>query len=67
MKNMCLYGKYRSFKWNDSASHANWAFAVLSIYSFQREAVLRRQKLTSVDVRFWRLKTVSALEELNYL
>ena len=27
--------------------------------------VFRRQNLTSVDVRFWRLKTVSALKELN--
>ena len=32
---------------------------------FSAGTVIRRQNLTSVDVRFWRLKTVPALKELK--
>ena len=35
-------------------------------YSLSAETVFRRQNLTSLDVRFWRLKTVPALKGLRH-
>ena len=35
--------------------------------TFQWGNVFRRQNLTFVDVRFWRLKTVAAVKQLKYL
>ena len=47
-----------------------WVYVhYIYINSFSAEIVFRRQSLTYVDVRFWRLKTVPALRELifNYI
>ena len=40
---------------------------VLGIKPYSWEIGFRRQNLTSLDVRFWRLKLIPALKELKYL
>ena len=45
-----------------------WSTAIRNICnSFSAGTFFRRQNLTSLDVRFWRLKTVPALKGLIYL
>ena len=63
-KNMCR-GIIRVLGKLCCISFTETALSVISSYSAGID--FRRQNLTSIDVRFRRLKTVPALKELKYL
>ena len=55
----------------DTETHFKWvqilSYLIYRFHPFSAGTVFMHQNLTSVDVRFWCIKTVPALKELKYL